>query len=106
MIKKGYLILLVVLSSLVSIPGLLFSGLFYTSNIVDRQFGSLLTEFFPTGLIFLISLIPIISLFVTLKIKIESKKYNVTSLILLVINIVLIIWNILFSLSLFTQSLH
>ncbi|PIN94753.1 hypothetical protein COU53_02130 [Candidatus Pacearchaeota archaeon CG10_big_fil_rev_8_21_14_0_10_30_48] len=106
MIRKSHLLILVVLSIIVSLPVLLISGLFYTSNIIDLQFGSLLREFFPTGLLFLVSLIPIVSIFIALKIKEESEKYNSTSIILSIINVALIILNIFISFTIFTQGFH
>ncbi len=103
MIRKRYLLVLVVLSIMVSLPVLLVSGFFYTSNIIDLQFGSLLSEFFPTGLLFLVSLVPIVSIFIALKIKEESEKYNFTSIILSIINVLLIILNIFNSFVIFTR---
>jgi len=91
-ISKSVLYTVVITSTIATLPFLLFTVMFFIGNIVDLQFGS---DFFSEGLLLIPLLIPIISLIVLIRTKVESENYEKISLILLILNSIILLIDII-----------
>lgn len=90
-IPKAKIYPIVIISWIISLPFLIFTGLLFIGNVFDLQFGS---DLFLEGGSLILLLIPLISLVILIKSKEDTKNYTKISLAIFVLNFLLLVLGI------------